>query len=116
MIVSYFNNTKPINIAFLSIILSILIFLSFFLTENAIFSIQNFTKWLILLFSFILFNFIVKGKLVSEKDFGILFYVLLSGIFFVSFLRSLFSFVRCVAAIVAESSSLAINTATASCG
>jgi len=87
MIVSYFNNTKPINIAFLSIILSVLIFLSFFLTENAIFSIQNFIKWLILLFSFILFNFIVKGKLAfSEKDFGILFYVLLSGVFFVSFL------------------------------
>ncbi|HIE45137.1 MAG TPA: hypothetical protein EYP87_02960 [Flavobacteriaceae bacterium] len=87
MIVSYFNNTKPINIAFLSIILCVLIFLSFFLTENAIFSIQNFIKWLILLFSFILFNFIVKGKLVfSEKDFGILFYVLLSGVFFVSFL------------------------------
>ena len=86
MIVSYFNNTKPINLLFLSIILNILILLSFFFQGNEIISIINVIKINFILLSFFLFKFITKNKILSsEKDFGLFFYVLISGLFYNSF-------------------------------
>lgn len=87
MIVRYFNNTKPINIVILSVLLSLLMFISFFLFDKLIFSINFIGKFILIILSFIVFNKITKGVLLTQKkDFGILFYVLLSGLFYVSFL------------------------------
>ena len=86
MIVGYFKNTKPINIVFLSLILSLLIFFSFFLTDTFIFSLENIGKFFLLLLSFFLFNKISKPQIISsETDYGILFYVIISSILYVSF-------------------------------
>jgi len=86
MIVTYFNNTKPINLLFLSIILNIIVLGSFYLHGEAIFSFINVSKINLILLSFFLFNFITKHKVLSnETDFGLFFYVLLSGYFFYSF-------------------------------
>ncbi len=86
MIVSYFNNTKPINLLFLSVILNILILISFFLQGNEIISVINVLKINFILLSFFLFKFVTKQKILSsEKDFGLFFYVLWSGLFYYSF-------------------------------
>jgi len=86
MIVSYFNNTKPVNFIFLSTILVFLILFSFYFNESKVFSVIQISNVLILLASFFVFNFMTKSKSVSSKNnFGILFYVLISGLLFTSF-------------------------------
>lgn len=84
MIVKYFNHTKPINFVFLSILLSIFVLISLYLKHSLVFTSNNTIGVFLLLASFFLFNFISKKWLTSsDKDFGILFYVLLSGLFYV---------------------------------
>ena len=84
MIVKYFNHTKPINFVFLSILLSVFVLISLYLKHSLVFTSNNTIGVFLLLASFFLFNFISKKWLTSsDKDFGILFYVLLSGLFYV---------------------------------
>lgn len=82
MIVSYFTNTKPINIIFISVLLCFLILSSFYFENSVLLSLMQISKLIIIFFSFFLFIVITKDKLRSSKnDFGVLMYVLLSGIF-----------------------------------
>lgn len=86
MIVRYFNQTKPINLILLSLVLSIFIILSFYLNSNLIFSLENIGVLLILLLNYLLFNYISKNRLTAvDKDYHILFYVLLSSLFILNF-------------------------------
>jgi len=85
MIVSNFNSTKPINIVFLSIILSVLYFSTLIISNLPFFSIIGLVKFLLVLSTF--FLFITKKVNSSENDFGALFYVLISGLFFASFIN-----------------------------
>jgi len=88
MIISYFNNTKPINIVFLSIILSVLVFISYYINGNILISIQSLEKYVLIISTFFLFNFIIKDKIVSSKNqFSIFYYVIFSGLFYTSFLN-----------------------------
>lgn len=86
MIVSYFNNTKPINIVVLSVVLSFLYFSSLIITDTPLFSIENFEKYLLVISTFFLYNHIINnGVLSAENNFGIFFYVLVSGLLFYIF-------------------------------
>ena len=87
MIISYFKNTKPINLIFLSVILVLIILFSLFFIENINFTIIHLLRISVLLFSFLLFKYVSENKLLpAENDFGILFYIILSGVFITSFL------------------------------
>ncbi len=84
MIVKYFNQTKPINFIFLSVLLSVFIFSSLYLKHSSVFSLNHIVSFFLLIAGFFLFSFISKKWLTSsDKDFGILFYVLLSSLFYV---------------------------------
>lgn len=85
MIIRYFNRTKPINIVLLAIILLFLALTSFFI-KNESFSFLQVSKFILIFISFVIFKISTTNKLVpSETDYGIFFYVLLSGLFLSSF-------------------------------
>ncbi len=85
MIVNYFNNTKPVNFIFLSILLAFVVGFSLYSQEISL-SITAIFNIVFSVLTFALFYFSSKDKVLSSKnDFGILFYVLLSSLFIDSF-------------------------------